>query len=232
MEIPSFDDLEKWVINLIVKLKLKPGDFTFLPAYGGVLLFVRGEGITWLPYSEVKTALGEVDSSKLASDTATVGTLAVAAGAHAALLPVLLAQRLIKGSYRVIARPSPKQSMSFLFSLIDRVVIEERRLRETLLNTFETTPHTSEKPQSYSTYVIKIERHLFDKNEEGPALKFFKGLIAFISGSKEPIFAIPPQSDVDKFASILENHGVDVVWVRKNSSETSEPDDDSGSDSI
>ena len=46
IELPSFDDLEKWVVNVIVKLRLQPGEFTFLPAYGGVLLFVKGEGNT------------------------------------------------------------------------------------------------------------------------------------------------------------------------------------------
>ena len=84
--------------------------------------------------------------------------------------------------------------MSFLFSLIDHIVIEEKKLREVLLNTFEEKPHTSERPEDYTTYVIKVRRKVLDRNTDGPATNFMKGIIAFLTGNKEPVFAIPPQS--------------------------------------
>ena len=213
LDLPPLDELENWVLQLVIKLKLKPGEFTFLPGYSGVLLFVKNEGISWIPYTEIKDALGEVQKTKLIENTATLGGFSALAATGGSLIPAILVHRLLKGSYRILAKPSPSQSMSFLMSMIDKVIIEEKPLRKSMLKTFEQSPYKNGTDGQFMTAMITIKRKFLDDNSSGTANKIIKNVKTFFVGSSDPVFVIPPQSDVNKFASILETFGVEVEKI-------------------
>lgn len=207
LTLPPLEELEQWVLTLIIKLGLQPGTFTFIPAYGGVLLFVKDQGITWIPFKEIKEAMGEVDKGKLVENASILGGVAALGAAHVIVLPALLVPKLIKGSYRVIANPSPYNSMSFLKSMIDRVIIEDKELKRGLLGIFELDPYKSDTP-NVDTFMITVQRRFFDSTERP---KFLTVMRNFVFGNRDPVFAVPSDYDkIHKFAEILKTHGIEV----------------------
>ncbi len=213
LELPSLDQLERWVSVLIKKLGLKEGTFTILPAFGGILLFVREEGLSWIPNTEIKEAMGKVDAVRLADATTTLGSVA-AVVATGGPLPILLVYGL-KGSYRTIAKPPPVISRSYLKSMIKEVTIREKKIPVKLLKKIEQDPFAKgkEEPHSTKTHVVTITRKFLDlPKKSSKAYQVLNGLKSFLIRSIEPEFLIPSQSDITMFAKILEENQVAVRW--------------------
>ena len=218
IEFPPLEELEQWVLTLIIKLNLKPGNFTFLACYGGVLLFLKNEGLTWIPYREINDAIGRVDKNKLIENTAMLGGAAVAIAAHTMPLPAILLPKIIKGSYRIIAQPSPNRSMSFLQSTIEKIVIHETNVNRSLLDTFEEVPYKDRNIENLSTYTISIYRKFLDDDPKPKFIsKLQKGIVTFFAGTSNAVFPIPPESDVQKFKDILEENGLITEWIEDSS---------------
>jgi hypothetical protein len=144
LDIPSNKLLQGWVIILIRGLELQEGEFTILPAYGGILLYIRNQGITWIPYKEIKDMQRSIDTSKLVESSMIIGGLAIVNFTGGLALPIIMLPQVIKGWYRGIARPSPKKSVTYLQSMISDVIVEEVSLRTKLLDKFEEIPMRSE----------------------------------------------------------------------------------------
>jgi hypothetical protein len=218
IEIPSLEDLEQWVSTLIRSLELKEGSFTILPAFGGILLFIMNEGITWIPYKEIREALGKVNKMELADSTTTLGVAAAVVATGGSILPVILVRGILKGSYRSLVNPPPVVSRTFLNSMIKEVLIEEHKLSAKLLKTFEEDPYKNDVKDvvDMPTYRIYITRKFLDYPEKKTkAIKAVYGLKSFFFRSMEPEFSVPQQSDTKKFAEILESNNVPVRWKVK-----------------
>lgn len=140
LDIPSDELLEEWVITLIQGLNLRKGEFTILPAYGGILLYIRNQGITWIPYKEIKTMQKNIDTSKIVESSIVMGGLAMVSFTGGLTLPIIMLPQVIRGWYRGIASPSPKKSVTYLQSMISEVIAEERSLRTKWLDKFEDIP--------------------------------------------------------------------------------------------
>ncbi|MHA2250246.1 MAG: hypothetical protein ACXAD7_07785 [Candidatus Kariarchaeaceae archaeon] len=216
LELPSLDQLEKWVSVLIRKLDLKEGTFTILPAFGGILLFVRDQGLSWIPNAEIKEAMGKVDPVRVAEATATLGGVA-AVVATGGFIPILLVHGL-KGSYRTIAKPPPVISRSYLKSMIKEVTIQEKKIPVKLLKKIEQDPFTKGKEEGHDTrtHLVSITRKFLDlPKPSSKAYKVLDGLKSFLIRSVEPEFLIPSQSDILTFAKILEENQISVRWEKK-----------------
>ena len=211
IELPSLDDLEGWVFQIISQLELKKGEFTFIPAYGGILLFVRAEGISWLPYNEIREVLGKVDKNSLAESTALAGSV-VAAGSGA-IIPIFLARGIVKGSYRTFVKPPPNVSLSILKSLIDHVEITpQNKVSGRVLEKLETSPF-KDKQNTVQSYRFVVYKKFFSKHSKSASGKILKGIKNFISRTIELDFIIPGQSDLAKFSEILTKNGIQVDWL-------------------
>ncbi len=217
LELPPLEELERWVHTLIIALELEEGSFTILPAFGGILLFIKDEGISWIPYREIQEALGKVDKIELADTSTILGAAAVtvAAGSGGVLLPIILVRGLLKGSYRTITNPPPSISRTFLKSMIREVIIEERKISSKLLKTFEEDPYlvNSKTEVELQTHKIYINKKFLDyAGKKTRAVRVAYGIKSFFIRSIEAVFSIPPQSDVKKFGEILESHDISVLW--------------------
>jgi len=214
IELPDLKKLEKWVIQVIAGLELKDKTYTILPAFGGIIIYIQKQGIAWIPYGEIKTAEGKVDKKLLLESTAMAGGAAVVASTGGVALPILFVPGFLKKSYRVIAKPSPKKSMSFLHSMINKVVIQERKADNKIRTKLENSPFIEDDSTNLVAYTLIIYRKYLDKEEELPKpVKFMKDISSAILGNTEPIFAIPSASDVKAFTAILEKQGINVEWI-------------------
>lgn len=224
-ELPALEHLEKWVYHLLQSLQLEKGTFTFLPAYGGLLLFIKNEGISWIPYTEIREALGKIDKLELAETSTMLSSLAVVVATGGAYLPILLVPKLLKGSYRTIAKPPPAISRTFLKSMIKEIVIKETKVRTKLLKTFEEDPYkdSTGKSSDLPTYQLVIKRRFFDHLKgKSPSIKIAEGIKSFFTRSIEPIFSIPQASEINKFADILEMNQIQVRWIEEGEEEKKE----------
>ena len=212
IELPSMDTLENWVVNLIQKLELKEGEFTILPAYGGVLIDIRHQGISWVPYSEIKLVEKKIDRSKLVESGAMIGGLAVVKATGGLALPFLLIPSyMARAWYRTIARPSPKKSMTFLQSLIDCVNIEQTKVRTSLLSRFEkNTMKSTDDDRELDTFTIHIKQKYLGGKQDNKITKFFKYFTSVVTGIEVPVFPIHPQADITRFIEILKKHNIRV----------------------
>jgi hypothetical protein len=210
-QIPAIDELEQWVPALISSFNLTEGKFTFLPAYGGVILFIKDQGISWLPYEEIKEILGKIDKAKLADSGSLVGGIAVATAAHPLLIPFLAVRYGLKGAYRTLAKPPPLVSVSILKSLIESVNINrEQTVATKLLGTFEKTPYKEVNEDEF-TYKLTVQRKFFSKfYSKKSSFKYVKGIKNFFSRSIDLEFTIPAQADVKVFAEILNSDNINV----------------------
>lgn len=220
-QLPQIDELEQWVSVLISSFDLKKGEFTFLPAYGGTILFVKDQGLSWLPYEEIREIMGKMDKTQIAESTALVGGLAVATAAHAVLLPIVLLRVGLKGTYRTIVKPPPVVSVSILKSLIENVVIEkEQGFSKKILKTFEKNPYLTTEEEDF-VYRLSIQRKFFSKYYDQKAShKYVKGIKNFLSRSIDLEFIVPAQADVSTFINILQSDGIKVERRYKENSET------------
>ncbi|MCY3411661.1 MAG: hypothetical protein INQ03_08530 [Candidatus Heimdallarchaeota archaeon] len=233
LEIPNLDQLQKWVLKLITKLELEDGQFTILPAYGGVLLYIKHQGISWIPYSEVRMTEGQFDKNKLVESGSLLGGLAIVKVTGGIALPFLLIPSVIKGWYRSMARPSPKKSVTFLQSMIDEVSVETTKLNLQLLEKFEDSPILKEKSEELKnmekemiTYSLKIKKKYFSKRElDNSIFRFFKYLTSVFTGNEVPIFAIHPQADTKAFLNTLEKYKIKVSYKEEVKEKDIIPDD-------
>ncbi|MFV2013907.1 MAG: hypothetical protein ACC656_00625 [Candidatus Heimdallarchaeota archaeon] len=210
-QLPQIDELEKWVSILISSFNLKDGEFTFLPAYGGTILFVKDQGLSWLPYEEIREIMGKIDKTQLAENTALVGGLAVATAAPAVLLPIVLLRVGLKGTYRTIVKPPPVVSLSILKSLIETVVIDkEQGVSKKILKTFEKNPYKTVEDEDF-IYRLIIQRKFFTKYyDQKTSYKYVKGIKNFLNRSIDLEFIVPAQADVSTFVKILQSDGINV----------------------
>lgn len=222
LKIPNVDQLEKWVFKLVKKLELKDGSYTILPAYGGILLYVKDEGITWVPYTEIKSIEGQVDKNKLMESGAILGGLAILHATGGLALPFILIPSVIKGWYRSWAKPSPKKTMTILQSMIDEIEVETTKLNTRLLNTFEDSPLKKneikndklENLQSgkFETYTLFIKKkYLYSSTTDFPIFTIFKRITSVFTGNEPPIFAVHPQADLQVFINSLEKNHIKVT---------------------
>ncbi|MCE7737626.1 MAG: hypothetical protein GPJ54_22235 [Candidatus Heimdallarchaeota archaeon] len=211
-QLPQTDELEQWVSVLISSFNLKKGEFTFLPAYGGTILFVKDQGLSWLPYEEIRDIMGKMDKTQLAENTALVGGLAVATAAHVVLLPIVLLRVGLKGTYRTLVKPPPVVSVSILKSLIENVVIDrEQGISKKILKTFEKNPYLSAEDEDDYVYRLSIERKFFTKYyDQKVSHKYVKGIKNFLTRSIDLEFIVPAQADVSTFIKILQSDGINV----------------------
>ncbi|MHA2171424.1 MAG: hypothetical protein ACXAB7_16170 [Candidatus Kariarchaeaceae archaeon] len=213
IELPPMEQLQEWVLILIKSLKLEEGSYTILPAYGGILLFVRNEGITWIPYVEIRNAIGAVDKVMLADTSGMLGGAAIALGTG--YLPFILVHNVLKGSYRTAVSPPPIISRTFLRSMIKEVVLQKRKIPLKLLKTFERDPFKEPDKGDISAilYRLSISRKFLDVDpKKSVPMKVLTKIKSFVSRSIEPVFTIPVQADVNKFAEILEANKIVVRW--------------------
>lgn len=210
-QLPPMDELEIWVPALISSFNLREGEFTFLPAYGGVILFIKGQGLSWLPYEEIKEIIGEIDKTKLAENTALAGSIAAVSVTGGALLPIILIRGVLKGTYRNLVNPPPLVSLSLLKALIEKVVIEkENKSSKKLIDTFEKTPYKGHSASDYN-YRLTIHRKFFsDYYSKKSSYEFLKKVKNFFFRSLDLEFIIPSQSDVHMFSKILESNNITV----------------------
>lgn len=210
-QLPPLDELEQWVPALISSFNLEKGKFTFIPSYGGIILFVKDEGISWLPYGEMREIMGKIDKNQLAENTALVGSIAVATTAHAALLPIILIRGVLKGTYRTMVKPPPVVSLSIIKSLIETVVVEkEKGVTKKLLSTFEKTPYKSTDDTEFN-YRLTIQRKFFHKYyAQSSSHKYLKGIKNFLSRSIDLEFIIPAQADMETFVKVLRSDNIQV----------------------
>lgn len=236
LEIPNIDQLKQWVLNLINKLELKEGEFTILPAYGGVLIYVINQGITWIPYSEIKVVEGKIDKGKLLESSTLFGGLAIVTVTGGSVLPFLLIPSAIKSWYRTAARPGPKKSMTFLQSMIDNVIIEKTKLNTKLLERFEDSSidsTTSNKlvkegnaKHDIIRYKIHIKRKYFSRNDKDNSIfRFFKYMTSVFTGIEPPIFPIHPQADISQFIKAMENNSIKITQLDLSETNLEMPDD-------
>ncbi len=236
LQIPNLDLLETWVLKLIAKLELVKGEYTILPAYGGVLIYIRNQGITWVTYSEIKSIEGQIDKNKLIESGALIGGFAIVKATGGLAIPFLVLPSLIKVWYRSWAKPSPKKTMTFLQSMISEIVVEATKLNTKLLNTFEDNPlknNVSEKKfnrlknEGFITYSIYIKKkYLVAKNDNLPIVRYLRRISSAFTGNEIPIFAVHPQADIDLFLDALEKNGIKINKVEsKNELTLDIPDD-------
>ncbi len=254
LDIPSDELLEEWVITLIQGLDLKKGEFTILPAYGGILLYIRNQGITWIPYKEIKVMQKNIDTSKIVESSIVMGGLAMVSFTGGLALPIIMLPQVIKGWYRGIASPSPKKSVTYLQSMISEVIAEDTALRTKLLGLFEDVPlkngvnsardiaqiedaeekptnHSDvkethdKKPEEVKTYTLKINKKIFgNKLPSNKIVTFMRHLASPLTGINLDEFAILPHSDTMKFIKILSDNGIETVQTTVKSKITY-PDD-------
>ena len=254
LDIPGDELLEEWVITLIQGLDLKKGEFTILPAYGGILLYIRNQGITWIPYKEIKIMQKNIDTSKIVESSIVVGGLAMVSFTGGLALPIIMLPQVIKGWYRGIASPSPKKSVTYLHSMISEVIAEETALRTKLLGFFEDVPLKNEissrkdldqtvvteenpsidnsmaetqnkKPEEVKTYTLKINRKIFQNRlPSNKIVTFMRHLASPLTGINLDEFAILPHSDTMKFINVLSDNGIKTIRT-KVKSKISYPDD-------
>lgn len=208
-QLPPLDDLETWVPALISSFNLREGEFTFLPAYGGVLLFIKDQGISWLPYEEIKEIIGKIDKTKLAENTALAGSIVAVSASGGALLPIILIRGVIKGTYRNLVNPPPVVSLSILKSLIEKVVIErEKKVSKKLMDRFEKTPFKKTASGDFN-YRLIIHRKFFSEYySKKSSFELLKKVKNFFFRSLDFEFIIPYQADVLMFAEILESNDI------------------------
>ncbi len=213
IELPPMEQLQEWVLILIKSLKLEEGRYTILPAYGGILLFIKNEGITWIPYVEIRNAIGTVDKVLLADTSGMIGGAAIAISTG--YLPFIFVQSVLKGSYRTVVSPPPIISRTFLRSMIKEVVLQKRKIPVKLLKTFEKDPFKKPDNADISAvlYRLSISRKFLDVDpKKSVPMKVLTKIKSFVSRSIEPVFTIPVQADVHKFVEILEANKIVVRW--------------------
>ncbi len=240
--MPPIDLLEEWVIKLIEQLELKTGEFTILPSYGGILLYIKHQGISWIPYKQIKEIEHKIDGGKMVESGVALGSIALITLTGASAIPFLIIPGLLKGWYRTIAKPSPKKQITYLQSIIKEVIIRETKLNTKWLDLFEKKSMKDQKKEqtekievetdetqpiqdiikynpnlddNVKTYTISIKNKYFSKNEiDNKILRMLKYLFSGILGREVYEFAVLPNADVKKFADILESNNIRVVWKK------------------
>lgn len=66
--LPSMDvaEFDKWFKLPLALMGLQPGEYSLLPAAGGLIILVRGQGIVWVPSQEIDKALRRINIESLA----------------------------------------------------------------------------------------------------------------------------------------------------------------------
>ncbi|MCH8909004.1 MAG: hypothetical protein IH840_18135 [Candidatus Heimdallarchaeota archaeon] len=223
LDLPPLDELEVWVPAIISSLNLQKGEFTILPAFGGIIMYIRSQGIAWIPYKEIKKTLGRIDKSELGQRSAIIGGTAVAAVAGASLIPIIMMKgslSLLKQSYKSIIKPPPTQIIMYLQSIIDKIIIlQEKKFTNKIIDRMAENPFKDE-TSGTASYKLYVKKKFFDRDDLGTKNKFLSTLKQIASPDSFPEFTIPEQANIDQFAKILTDNGLTVHQILDTDSES------------
>lgn len=207
---PDLQTFEKWVSVMIRGLKLEEGKFTFVAAYGGVLLFIKGEGLSWMPYKQIQEVMKKVDSSELVKNSVVLGSVVAASVAHVALLPIFVIDRSLSGLYRFYSDEPPKKVQMYLHSLIDLVEIRRIKLKAfSKIN--QNLPANAQSGNEAVQLTLKLK--YFDEVELTTLEKLSDSLKKFVLGSTESKFTLPITPDILVLVDALEADGANIEFI-------------------
>lgn len=127
---PNLEIFNSWIRYVVESYGLVKGSYTLAAGLGGFLLFIRGQGITWIPYDYVKTKLKKIEARDLAAPTALGSGVAIAAVLHVPLATLFVANLTLRRLYpKLMIRP-PKKIKRFLLSEIVSIAVETISLKK------------------------------------------------------------------------------------------------------
>ena len=210
LEYPSYDEFESWVESIILCFDLKKGSFTFIAAYGGIILYLKNQGIIWIPYTKIKAILKTVNKGQFVHSTALIGSLAVAIPANFSLLPIILIDRSIVGFYNIYSNAPPSDIHSFLSGLIKKIVLKKIKLKP-FSKIGLASPHKNA-VKSQTSLQIEIQLRFFDEIKLTKLERFSDELKSFFFGNKKPKFVIPILPGLPSFLALLEKDGAEIEF--------------------
>ena len=210
LEYPSYEKFESWVESIILCFDLKKGSFTFIAAYGGIILYLKNQGIIWIPYAKIKAMLKVANKSQIVHSTALIGSLAIAIPANLSLLPIILIDRSIVGFYNIYSNVPPADVHSFLNGLIKKIVLKKISLKP-FSKIALASPHKN-KSKSQTSLQVEIQLRFFDEVKLTKLERFSDELKSFFFGNKKPKFAIPILPGLPSFLALLEKDGIEIEF--------------------
>jgi hypothetical protein len=216
LDYPDLAEFDSFVGLMINSLYLQKGQFTFIACYSGLLLFIRGQGMIWIPVVKMKDVMKKADERELAQGAIVIGTATAATAAHAPLLPVYIALGTSIGVYNVYAETPPKIVISYLKDLILKVIIRKTK-RRVLTGFNRRVPVTKQKRKSITKekYILQIEIKLkfFDEVEKNKIEKFSDGLKSIFFNQNVPKFNLPLITDISPFIKVLELDEIPIKFI-------------------
>ncbi len=210
LRYPDLQTFESWVRVMIKGLNLQEGRFTFIAAYGGVILFIKGEGLAWMPYKQIQEVMKKVDSKELLKNSVFLGSVVAASVAHVALLPIFVIDRSLSGLYRIYSDEPPNKVQMYLHSLIDRVEIKRIKLKM-LSKLNQNLPLKERKGNEVLELSIRLK--YFDDIDLNTLEKFSDSLKKLMVGSYEPRFTLPLTTDILILTDALEEDGAKIEYI-------------------
>lgn len=208
LEYPDLAEFDNYITLMIKSFYLKEGSYTFIACYGGILLYIRNQGFSWIPYAKVKDVMKKVDKTELTTQSVSksvfFGSLAVAKAAHVYALPIaIVAERSFMGAYNVYTDPPPKEQITYLSGLISKVEFKKIKLKR-LARISQSVPQNLESELTGFGLQIKFKQKFLDEIVKNRMEKFSDNLRNFIFGSRVAKFTVPIEMDLRQFFKALE----------------------------
>ncbi len=154
---PNLEVFSAWIRFVVDSFKLKEGNYTLAAGLGGFLLFIKQEGIIWVPYSFVKNKMKKLETKDLAMPTAIGSGIALVSILHFPLATIFLINITLKKIYpKFLVRP-PRTVKRYLTSEITGISIELISIQK-WKTAFERDESTKETPFEEEFIIKRIEK--------------------------------------------------------------------------
>ncbi len=161
------ETLEEWVLQLTEIINVPQENLSVAPVLGGVLIYIRGEGIVWVP-EEIFKELGLPESIgtfilKKAAPVAVGFAIGHVPGALISFVSSSMAEKL--ASYAIL--PPPKYPVAYLKSMIQRIEVIPAEIYAPLLKKIKKPAiKKHSKIESGEEGALRIVSKLDEKNTQ------------------------------------------------------------------
>ncbi len=126
---PNIEDFSSWIQYVINTYNLHEGAYTLTAGIGGFLLFIDGQGITWIPYDTVKRKLRQIEKKDLAIPTAIGSGVALVSILQMPITSLFVANVVLKKVTKLFLVNPPKSIRRYFLSEIEAVRVKAIRIK-------------------------------------------------------------------------------------------------------